>query len=55
MGNKLIYKVDDKLNLNYLNFNVVHGGIIKLNRKKMVTPQANANILKASHKDMHKR
>jgi hypothetical protein len=54
MEKEPIYQVDDMLNLNYFNFNVVHGRIYyQAKQKKMVIPQA--NVLKTFNKDICKK
>ena len=54
-----MYKIDVKMNLNYFNFNVIHGGIdyeAKLKKKKKkIIPWANANVLKTPNKSILKK
>ena len=50
------YKIDVKINFNYFNFNVVHGGIdyeAKFKKKKKnIIPWSNANYLKTPNKSI---
>ena len=59
MAKAPMYKIDVKMNFNYFNFNVVHGGIdyeAKLKKKKKkIIPWSNVNVLKTPNKSILKK